>query len=231
MKNFIFSVVLSVGFVFSTLAQSTINVAVPITWAFGTNATTTTASGLTGIAAFGTNIVPGTVPGATTLASMGGLITSMTIANNSAGPVDLALFDAPRTPLLALYTNNVYTTTNATTTGTTFWVHPANGAGYGLATWTQALVNVTKIVTNFTGVTTTNTFTNALASGWWTNNCSTNNFRRMWFMTLPANTTVTPNLGIGIYFGHGITITNGRSPTFDNAASNITVSLNFDPAL
>ena len=220
MKNFIIALGLSLGFTFSIHAQSTINIATPIIWPWGTNAVTTTASGLTGIAAFGTNLV-----------DSGGLITSITLFNNSAAPIDFALFDAPRTPLRALYTNDVYSATNTKFTGTVFWVHPANGAGYGLATWTQALVNVTKIVTNFTGITTTNTFTNALGSGFWTNNCSTNNFRRMWFATIPANSALTPNLGAGIYFGSGITITNGKSATFDNAGSNVTVSINYDPAL
>ena len=221
MKKFITTVGLGLVLLCNTAqAQSTLNAVTILNWAWGTNAVTSTASGNTGIAAFGTNLVDG-----------GGIISSMSIANNTAFPVDFALFDAPRTPPRAVFTNDVWNATVAKFTGTVFWVHVPNGSGYGLVTWTQALGNVTKIVTNFSGVTTTNTFTNALLSGYFTNACATNNYRRMYFVTLPANATFTPNLGAGIYFGSGITITNGSGTTFGNAASNITVSINYDPAL
>jgi hypothetical protein len=203
----------------SVQAQSVLNAAFSIVWAWGTNATTTTASGLTGIGAFGTNLINGPA-----------LISSISIGNQSAAPIDVAFFDAPPNPLRALYTSDVYTTTNTTFTGTVFWVHPANGAGYGLATWTNTLATVTKITTNYSGVKTTNTGTFQL-SGWWTNNMSTNMFRRAYFVTVPPNTTLTPNLGAGLLIGSGLTITNGASATFGNAASNLTISVTYDPSL
>lgn len=223
MKNILIKSLIVVGLLASTFtvkAQSTVNAAVIATWAWGTNGVATTTSGTTSAGAFGTNIFDGPA-----------LVSTITIANNTAFPIDVALFDAPRTPPRALYTNDVYTGTNTTFTGTVFWIHPANGAGYGLWTRTQALANITKITTNYTGVKTTNVFTNALVSGNWTNNQATNMYRRIYFATIQANSTLSPNLGSGLFIGGGLTLTNGSGTTFGNAASNLTISVNYDPSL
>lgn len=163
-----------------------------------------------GLKAWGTNAttVDGTVAAQGTNAINGpGILGSLTIYNpNTVQAITVTLFDSPAT-------NNALVKSGIYYTNVPFVMQ------------TNAYTNLVKITTNFTGVKTTNTFTNAIVSGFWTNNVLTNAYRRIYTVAVPPNTTISPNLGTGLPFSFGVTITNSYN------TNDALVTLTYDPSL
>jgi len=89
------------------------------------------------------------------------------------------------------------------------------------------LTNLTKIVTNFTGITYTNTYTNVV----WTGQTTAGGFTNAW--DVKAQTVVATNGGTytvdfgGSVFTFGISVTN--NPLTSSSASTYTVVVDYDP--
>ena len=152
--------------------------------------------------AFSTSLAfPWTLDG-TNLLERGGLLTSLIAVNTSDKPVLVTLFDAPRT-------------NNQGRIGRNYWTNAA------YTSVSQYLTNLTIIVTNFSGVMSTNTFTNALYSYTNTVGSVSNTYPVLYNILVPANGSIVPNIGNGLYFGSGINITNNG---FLSATTNVIVS-------
>jgi hypothetical protein len=201
MKKFLVSLLFGViGFMpSSTFGQANTSVAATLGVAWGTNGGQFTTATLPGVAAVGTNLFDG-----------GANIASISIYNPTVAAIDFAIIDAPGTNNVNIRGATYYTNINNTITAT------------------NSYTNLVVSVTNFSGLVTNFTLSNRLVSGFVTNTITTNAYPRAYFVSVPPNTTVTPNLGTGLLIARGVTITNGFTASMASASSNLVVSITLD---
>lgn len=206
MNKYIVSLIAGLSLVLGTSnlkAQATISAATVLNVAWGTNGIPiTTDAASPGVAAVGTNLFDG-----------GALVSSITLYNPTVAAIDVGFIDAPAT-------------NGNTIRGATFW----SNSGPTTVTF-QYLTNISYSLTNFSGLVTNLTKSNVLWSGTTSLTNQRAAFRRAYFVTVPPNTTVTPNLGNGLLVGSGLTVTNGFTASMASSASNVVVTVTYNPSL
>lgn len=135
-------------------------------------------------------------------------VTGIIINNGAAVAVNYAVIDGPQT--------------NATFGNLQGYslIDYSNGPSVGI---TAYLTNLTKTITNFSGITTNIVSSNVLYSTIVTNVAATNAYRIIAAGQIPASTTLTLPIS-SLNFGRGVTITN-------SATTNSTVTLTYSPSL
>ncbi len=145
------------------------------------------------------------------------LLTSLQFYNSCVTPQTITLYDAPGT-------NNAITAANTSgAIGANWW---SNRTALIFGTNYVVTTGRSRSVTNFSGVITTVTNTEqTLVSGFVTNAIGSNNtYRVIYTGTIPASSSLVPNLGSGLIVAFGI---NALASTPMSAVTNVTVNLGY----
>jgi hypothetical protein len=148
----------------------------------------------------------------TNVASGPFLLTSIQIYNSCVTPQTVSLFDAPGT-------------NNALGIGSPGWT---NTSAYVFGTNFMTTLGQSKSVTNFSGIIVTQTNNiQTIVSGFHTNVIGASNaYRLIWSGTIPASSSLVPNIGSGVTVGFGV---NALVGTPMSALTNVTVNLSYTP--
>ncbi len=148
-------------------------------------------------------------PVTTNVISRGGTAFEISIVNGATLPANYAIFDAPATNSVRGPLQGYFTT------------YYSNGA---YTVWNSYLTNITRMYTNYYGVTNSITKSNVLVSFSSTQVAATNNYRMLFSGVVPATNTVTIPLEGPLTFIWGLTVTN-------QLGTNSSVIINYTPAL
>lgn len=153
-------------------------------------------------------VAAGTAWNATNFFTIGSRINTITINTGAAGGV----------------TNLTYALIDAPTNAPAFGWGPIKQTNAAYVQLSQYLTNITKITTNFTGFTYTNTFTNAVYTYTNTVAAGSNDWRRLVVGTVGSNSSLTVFSGTA-YVTYGLGLTN------NNIGVGFTVTVDYDPYL
>jgi hypothetical protein len=148
-------------------------------------------------------------PYATNIIDGGAQVDAIYIVNGAAIAVNYAIYDAPAT--------------NATR-GPLQGFFPTYYSNGAYVSYSSYRTNLTKTITNFSGITTNLVASNVLWTYAVTNVAATNNYRLIAAGQIAASTTLTLPLESRIHLIYGLTITN-------SASTNSSVRVLYSPAL